>query len=68
MAISSDVLAGMDLDKMHTEGYAFLVEMKYHAVKNGFRIKEIRLFSRQDGRKLEDLKRIIFERFSRSGE
>ncbi len=36
-----EVLESIDLDKIHSNGYAFQIEMTYKAWKKGFRIKEI---------------------------
>ncbi|MDE7411188.1 MAG: polyprenol monophosphomannose synthase [Paramuribaculum sp.] len=35
------VLSTIDLDKIHFKGYAFQIEMKFTALKCGFRIKEV---------------------------
>lgn len=35
------VLESLDLDKIHSEGYAFQIETVYRAFRNGFRILEI---------------------------
>jgi dolichol-phosphate mannosyltransferase len=35
------VLKAIDLDKIHSDGYAFQIEMHYKAWKKGFKIKEI---------------------------
>jgi len=36
-----EVLASMDLDSVHSDGYAFQIEMAYKTWKKGFRLKEI---------------------------
>lgn len=36
----SSVLKAIDLDKIHSDGYAFQIEMHYKAWKKGFKIKE----------------------------
>ncbi|MFC1563942.1 polyprenol monophosphomannose synthase [candidate division KSB1 bacterium] len=36
-----EVLEAIDLDKIHSNGYTFQIEMTYKAWKKGFRIKEI---------------------------
>lgn len=36
-----EALAGLDLDKIRSQGYAFQVEMNYACQKKGYRIKEI---------------------------
>jgi len=35
------VLSAIDLDKIHSDGYAFQIEMNFKTWKKGFRIKEI---------------------------
>ncbi|HRU40127.1 MAG TPA: polyprenol monophosphomannose synthase, partial [Candidatus Goldiibacteriota bacterium] len=35
------VLEAIDLDSVHSDGYAFQIEMHYKAWKKGFKIKEI---------------------------
>jgi dolichol-phosphate mannosyltransferase len=35
------VLESIDLDTIHSDGYAFQIEMHYKAWKNGFKLKEI---------------------------
>lgn len=40
-AWKAEALKKIDLDKIHSNGYAFQIEMKFQAWKNGFRIKEI---------------------------
>ncbi|MEW6618565.1 MAG: polyprenol monophosphomannose synthase [bacterium] len=35
------VLETIDLNKIHSDGYAFQIEMNYKCVKKGFRVKEI---------------------------
>jgi dolichol-phosphate mannosyltransferase len=34
-------IASLELEKMKAEGYAFLIELKYHLIKNGARVKEV---------------------------
>ena len=34
-------LQGLPLDRIHSDGYSFQIEMNYHAWKRGFRIREI---------------------------
>jgi dolichol-phosphate mannosyltransferase len=36
-----DVLAALDLDRVHSEGYAFQIEMSFRAWRRGFRLGEI---------------------------
>ena len=31
----------MNLDSIHSDGYSFQIEMKYRALRKGFRLKEI---------------------------
>jgi dolichol-phosphate mannosyltransferase len=38
---NSRVLKAIDLDNIHSDGYAFQIEMHYKAWKKGFRIKEL---------------------------
>ena len=38
---SSRVLKAIDLDRVHSQGYSFQIEMNYRAWKKGFRIAEI---------------------------
>jgi dolichol-phosphate mannosyltransferase len=47
-----EVLEQIDLDKVHTRGYSFLVEMKYRALRKGFRIGEVPIifFERRSGK------------------
>ena len=35
------VLESIDLDRIHSNGYAFQIEMKYRAYRKGFRLAEI---------------------------
>ena len=35
------VLEAIDLDRIHSDGYAFQIEMNFKTWKKGFRIKEI---------------------------
>jgi len=39
--IRKEVLAGLDLDKIKSNGYAFQIEMNFKAYKKGFRLAEI---------------------------
>ncbi len=36
-----EVLATIDLDRIHSDGYSFQIEMSFHAWRDGFRIREI---------------------------
>jgi len=42
-----DVLAGMDLDAVHAEGYGFQIELTYRAIRAGFRVKEVPIVFRE---------------------
>jgi len=57
-----EVLAKIDFDKIISQGYAFLLELKYKAVKKGFKAKEIPIvfIERRQG-KSKISKRIIWE-------
>lgn len=41
MCYHKSVLESMDFEKVHFKGYAFQICMKYAALKNGFKIKEV---------------------------
>ncbi len=41
MCYSRRVLEGMDLDGIKMKGYGFQIEMKYTAVRKGFKVKEV---------------------------
>lgn len=60
----SSVLKSISLDKIHSEGYSFQIEMHYKVWKGGFNIKEIPIIfvDRQHGHS-KMLKKIIFEAF-----
>jgi dolichol-phosphate mannosyltransferase len=36
-----EVLDSIDLDRIHSDGYSFQIEMSFHAWRNGFRVREI---------------------------
>jgi dolichol-phosphate mannosyltransferase len=36
-----DVLAALDLNAVRTSGYGFQIELTYHAIKAGFRVREV---------------------------
>jgi dolichol-phosphate mannosyltransferase len=36
-----EVLESIDLDRIHSDGYSFQIEMSFYAWRNGFRIREI---------------------------
>lgn len=40
LVIKDKVLANIDLDKIHSDGYAFLIELKYLAIKHNFKATE----------------------------
>lgn len=42
-----EVLESIDLDRIHSDGYAFQIEMLYYTVKHGFHIKEIPFLFRE---------------------
>ena len=56
------VLERIDLNKIHSDGYSFQIEMKYRALKEGFRLKEIpiRFTDRQAGQS-KISRRIVLE-------
>jgi dolichol-phosphate mannosyltransferase len=35
------VLEDLDLDAVHTKGYAFQIELTYRALRRGFRVREV---------------------------
>ncbi|RJP14514.1 MAG: polyprenol monophosphomannose synthase, partial [Candidatus Abyssobacteria bacterium SURF_5] len=47
-----ELLQRINLDQIHSRGYSFLVEMKYRAFRQGFRIGEVPIifFERRSGR------------------
>jgi dolichol-phosphate mannosyltransferase len=57
-----NVLESIDLNKVHSEGYAFQIEMHYRVWKRGFRIKEIPIiFTAREQGKSKMSNRIIME-------
>lgn len=42
-----EVIERIDLDRIHSDGYAFQIEMLYYAIKHGFHIKEIPFIFRE---------------------
>ncbi len=42
-----EVLESIDLDQIHSDGYAFQIEMLYYTCKHGFQIKEIPFLFRE---------------------
>ena len=60
----SEVLEKIDLDDIHSEGYAFQIEMHYKTWKNGFKMKEIPIiFTERRAGQSKMSKKIIFEAF-----
>ena len=56
------VLETIDLDRIHSNGYAFQIEMKYRAHKKGFRLAEIPItFNDRHVGQSKMSRRIIFE-------
>ena len=43
-----EVLESINLDRIHSDGYAFQIEMLYYTYKKGFHIKEIPFLCRDD--------------------
>ena len=41
------VIESIDLDRIHSDGYAFQIEMLYYTFKHGFRVKEIPFIFRE---------------------
>jgi len=59
-----NVLSHIALDKIHSDGYSFQIEMKYRAFKNDFRCMEIPIYFRDRKEGASKIsKRIIFEAF-----
>lgn len=58
------VLESIDLDKIHSDGYAFQIEMTYLAFKNGFNVVEIPiLFKEREQGYSKISRKVIFEAF-----
>ena len=56
------VLESIDLDRIHSNGYAFQIEMKYRAYKKGFKLAEIPItFNDRHVGQSKMSRRIIFE-------
>ncbi|HZI93544.1 MAG TPA: polyprenol monophosphomannose synthase [Patescibacteria group bacterium] len=56
------VLESIDLDRIHSNGYAFQIEMKYRAYKKGFKLAEIPItFNDRHVGQSKMNRRIIFE-------
>ncbi len=61
-AYRRDVLAKLDLDGIHSDGYCFQIEMKYRTFLKGFRLKEIPIrFPDRKAGKSKISRRIVFE-------
>lgn len=60
MCFRKDILGDIDLDSIKSEGYAFLVELKYRMIKAGFRIAEhpITFIERREGKSKMSFKNI----------
>jgi len=59
-----EVLESIDLSKIHSDGYAFQIEMDYYAYEKGFRIKEVPIiFIERRAGTSKMSKRIIKEAF-----
>lgn len=60
----AELLKSIDLDKVHSSGYAFQIEMKFRAHQKGFRVKELPIvFIERRGGKSKMGKKIIWEAF-----
>ena len=58
------VLQSIDLDKIRSDGYAFQIEMTYHAYKGGFRVCEIPILFKERQRGASKISRsVIMEAF-----
>lgn len=58
------VLESIDLDKIHSDGYAFQIEMTYLAFKNGFKVAEIPiLFKEREHGHSKISRKVILEAF-----
>lgn len=59
-----DVLEAIDLNKIHSDGYAFQIEINYKAYRKGFKVKEIPItFVERRAGKSKMSKKIIGEAF-----
>jgi dolichol-phosphate mannosyltransferase len=59
-----EVLESIDLDRIHSDGYAFQIEMLYYTYKNGFCIKEIPFLFRERERGDSKISRhVVWEAF-----
>jgi len=58
------VIESINLNRIHSEGYGFLIEMKFRAIKNGWTFTEIPIiFTDRTAGKSKISKKIIFEAF-----
>jgi dolichol-phosphate mannosyltransferase len=39
--IRREVLVGLDLERVHADGYGFQIELTYHALRAGYRVREV---------------------------
>jgi dolichol-phosphate mannosyltransferase len=58
------VLEKLNLDDVKSDGYAFQIEMTYHAYKHGFRVREIPILFREREQGASKIsRRVVFEAF-----
>ncbi|HWP47969.1 MAG TPA: polyprenol monophosphomannose synthase [Candidatus Limnocylindrales bacterium] len=58
------VLERINFDEIHSDGYAFQIEMVYHVLKNGFKVKEIPILFRERKHGYSKISRkIVWEAF-----
>ncbi len=58
------VLEAMDLDKIHSDGYAFQIELTTYAYRKGFKVKEVPILFSERGLGLSKIsKNIMWEAF-----
>ena len=58
----ADALRGIDLDKIHSEGYAFLMEMKFNLHRQGARFREFPIiFKEREAGKSKFSRKIMIE-------
>ena len=59
-----EVLQAIDLGKIRSDGYAFQIEMTYHAFKHGFKVKEVPIIFRERQHGLSKISRgVVWEAF-----
>jgi len=59
-----EVLESIDLDRIHSDGYAFQIEMLYYTYKNGFHVKEIPFLFRERAHGFSKISRhVVWEAF-----